>query len=195
MIWEEGADVIRTMIAHGARLDARDENGYTPLHVAATSPAGRRAAAVEALVRADAALVARNGDAGTAVTGEVVTARTQGESDDLWAVGYFDEGRAADAAFFRRMPAGTYELATSLSTGTGTVVLAELESLTDMGVRTLEPGTYVTACAKGAGPKCPRDDDGPVVLERDGILLFQYESSARLLHLENGAFVSAWLSD
>ena len=93
------------------------------------------------------------------------------------------------------LPAGTYELAASLSTGTGTVVLAELESLTDMGVRTLEPGTYVTACTKGAGPKCPRDDDGPVVLERDGILLFQYESSARLLHLENGAFVSAWLSD
>ena len=64
-----------------------------------------------------------------------------------------------------------------------------------MGVRTLEPGTYVTACGKGAGPKCSGDDDGPVVLNRDGILLVRYESSTRLLYHENGAFVPAWLSD
>ena len=199
MIWEQGVEVMRTMIAHGALLDSRDDDGYAPLHVAATSVAAYRAAAVEALVHVEAALVAPNGNTGTNRAGEVVTARTTlagpGGSDDLWAVGYFDEDRAADAAFFRRLPVGTYELVASLSTRTGSVVLAELPDLTDMGVRTLDPGTYMTACAKGAGPQCPRDDDGPVVLNRDGILLFRHESAARLLHLVNGAFVSVWLSD
>ena len=98
---------------------------------------------------------------------------------------------AADAAFFRQTPAGTYELAASLSTSEEVEALAELESLADMGVRTLEPGTYVTACAKGAGPPCPSADDERVVLERDGILLFRYGSSARLrLHREDGSHSS-----
>lgn len=198
MVWEEGADVIRTMIAQGARVDARDENGYAPLHVAATSPTWHAAAAVDALVRAEMALQP-DGDVDSTGNGEVVvTTRAKGEatgSEDLWTVGYFDEDRAADAAFFRPMPAGTYELAASLSTREGIVALAELESVADMGLRTLEPGTYVTACAKGAGPPCPGATDERVVLERDGILLFRYESSARLLYVEDGVFVSAWLSD
>lgn len=198
MVWEDGADVIRTMIAQGARVDARDDNGYAPLHVAATSPSSHAAAAVDALVRAEMALTP-DGNVDSAGNGEViVTARTQGEatgSEDLWAVGYFDEDRLADAAFFRRTAEGTYQLAALPSTSEGDVALAELESLADMGVRTLEPGTYVTACAKGAGPPCRSAADERAVLERDGILLFRYESSARLLYQEDGAFVSAWLSD
>ena len=75
------------------------------------------------------------------------------------------------------------------------MALAALESIVDIGVRTLEPGTYVTACAKGAGPPCPSRGAERVVLDRDGILLFLYESSSRLLHLDDEAFVSAWLSD
>ena len=64
MRWEEGTEVIRTMIVHGARLDGRDENGYTPLHVAATSPGGQRVAAIDALVRAESAVVAPIGTLG-----------------------------------------------------------------------------------------------------------------------------------
>ena len=89
-IWEEGADVIRTMIAHGARIDARDDNGYTPLDLATLSSSGHAAAVIDVLVEAEAALVAPNRDAGTATTDRVVvTARTQGESagsDDATAL-------------------------------------------------------------------------------------------------------------
>ena len=83
--------------------------------------------AIDALVRAESAVVAPNRDAWTAIAAEVVTVRTQGElagSEDLCAVGYFDGDRLADAAFFRPTPAGTYELAASLSTGTGLVASA-----------------------------------------------------------------------
>ena len=129
---------------------------------------------------------------------DVVVARTQGEnpgSADLWRVGYYDEDEIADSAFFRHTGGRTFELAAVLSRSPDIVVLAELNSVANMGVKSVGPGMYVTACAKGSGPKCRSRDEESVRLERDGILLIRYESSAQLFYVEGGAIASVSLSD
>lgn len=127
----------------------------------------------------------------------VITMRTEGEdagSADLWATGLYDGDAVVDTAYFRRTPTD-YELAVVLSTKTGPVVLAELDSVTYMGVRALAPGRYPTACARGYGPKCSDGQAQHVDLNQDGIVLFRYESASRVFYLEDGSFVSEPLSD
>ena len=55
MIWKEGADVLRTLISHGARIDARDADGYTPLDLAKLTSTAHAAAAIDVLVEAESA--------------------------------------------------------------------------------------------------------------------------------------------
>lgn len=127
-----------------------------------------------------------------------VAARTVGEhagAADLRAVGRFDEDGTLDTAFFRRRPDGTYELVASLSTLPDLAVLAELRSIANIGVRTVGPGAYRTVCGKGYGGfNCDAEEDG-IRLDRDGVLLFKYESWSHLHYLRDGAFARAHLSD
>ncbi|MYK82502.1 MAG: hypothetical protein F4024_08005 [Gammaproteobacteria bacterium] len=127
-----------------------------------------------------------------------VTERTEGEhagSTHLQANGYFDEDGTPDRAFFRHTATGKYQLVASLSTMAETMVLAEVGTVSNLGVRTVPPGTYETACAKGyGGMSCDGKEEAEVRLERDGILLFQYESSSQLFYLHDDSFVSAFLS-
>lgn len=57
--WSEGTQIAGILIARGAKIDARNHDGYTPLHFAAE--AGSRAM-VELLLRAGASLQSRTGD-------------------------------------------------------------------------------------------------------------------------------------
>ena len=128
---------------------------------------------------------------------DAVDVRTEGEqqgSTDLRAVGHFDDDRTLDRAYFRRTQGGWFELVVSLSSMPRLIVLAKLDSVDNMGVKTLGPGTYDTVCGKGYGGfDCDGVDDA-VHLTRDGVLLFQYESSSRVFYWKRGVFVSAHLS-
>ena len=129
--------------------------------------------------------------------GDVVSVRTEGEqqgSVDLRAVGHFDVDRTLDEAFFRRTQAGKHELVVSLSSKTSLVALAELDAVDNMGVRALGPGSYATVCGKGYGGFDCDGKDEVVHLERDGVLLFQYESSSRVFYWKAGTFIAAQLS-
>ena len=130
---------------------------------------------------------------------ETVTARIEGEhlgSADLQADGHYDEDGTPDRAFFRHTHTGRYELVVHLSTVAEAFVLAELAAMTNFGVRTVPPGTYETACAKGhRGVSCIGEEEAELRLDRDGVLLFQYESTARLFYLKRGSFANTYLSD
>ena len=110
------------------------------------------------------------------------------------AVGHFDDDRTLDEAYFRRTQGGWHELVVSLSSMTRLVVLAELDSLDNIGVKALGPGTYDTVCAKGYGGFDCDGKDNAVHLTKDGVLLFQYESSSRVFYWKAGLLVSAYLS-
>ncbi len=135
---------------------------------------------------------------GPAAYGDVVIVRMEGEhqgSADLSAVGYFDGDQQPDEAFFRERQSGNYELVVSLSSVRQAVALAELDSVNNMGVKTLGPGTYTTVCGKGYGGIDCDGSDEVIDLTRDAVLLFQYEGSSSVFFWKAGAFATAYLSD
>ena len=129
--------------------------------------------------------------------GGAVTGRTVGEhvgSVHLRAVGHFDEDNSLDTAFFRHTRDGAYELVVRLSTRPRLFVLAELRSIDNVGVKTVAPGAYRTVCAKGYGGFDCDAQDAEIRLDRDGVLLFQYESWSQLHYFRDRTFLLAYLS-
>ena len=65
MVWEDDVNVVETLIAHDADVEALDGDGNTPLHLAASSGSQYAVAAVGALLNAGAEVDAPNGDGNT----------------------------------------------------------------------------------------------------------------------------------
>ncbi|WP_243440061.1 hypothetical protein [Fundidesulfovibrio soli] len=65
-----------------------------------------------------------------------------------------------------------------------------------MGIETVGPGNYVTACGKGYWD-CGKDESEHVVLAHDAIRLFKREGHSSLLYkdLNSEAFKRIWVSD
>lgn len=199
--------VMDALVHAGVRLDARDNNGQTPLHYVGNS---RRA--IQLIVAgADPTAKDASGQTPSEARGELVGSASV-DYRHLWAVGLFDDDSVPDEVFVRPVsfvdvyPRDAFDIRVSYLEGPHRLwgrlstrlheplMLAELDSIHGIGIKTMAPGTYLTACAKGHGKKkC--DADEHVRLDRDGVLLFRDESWSYLFHLVGDSFVRTWLSD
>ena len=125
-----------------------------------------------------------------------VIARTTGEhagEADMVAFGDFNGDGASDTAYFVRTGDG-YALAVSLA-GANPMLVREVGSIANMGVRNAPPGKYIAACAKGHGDDCAGGELRELTTTRDSIVLFTYESASALYFFQDGRFELMWLSD
>ncbi|MGY4535362.1 hypothetical protein ACVW0Y_004515 [Pseudomonas sp. TE3786] len=113
------------------------------------------------------------------------------------AVGDFDGDDKADSAVLKLEKAGSgrFQLVVALSGEGGRErVLKAGNNIQAVGIRTLKPGSYTSACSKGYGPAtstCTPE----VKMAKEGISLFTFESAASLFYLEDGRFKEISLAD
>ncbi|WP_431483102.1 hypothetical protein [Pseudomonas solani] len=113
------------------------------------------------------------------------------------AVGDFDGDGKADYASLKLEDQSTqkYKLVVTLSGANGQdQILKSGDNLLSVGVETSKPGSYKTACSKGAGPasdNCTKE----ISMKHDGISLFTFESGASLIYMENGRFKEVLIAD
>lgn len=109
------------------------------------------------------------------------------------ASGDFNGDGALDTAYFVRAADG-YALAVALA-GANPMLVWEVGSIANMGVRNAPPRKYIAACAKGHGDDCAEGELRELTTTRDSIVLFTYESASALYFFRDGRFESMWLSD
>jgi hypothetical protein len=113
------------------------------------------------------------------------------------AVGDFDGDGKTDYASLKLEDPSTqkYKLVVTLSGANGQdQTLKAGDDLLSVGIETLKPGSYKTACSKGAGPatdNCTKE----ISMKHDGISLFTFESGASLIYMENGHFKEVFIAD
>ena len=67
--------------------------------------------------------------------------------------------------------------------------------LPDVSVSAEEPGLFRTACAKGYGPPCARDEPTQVETKQVSIGLTYAESSFSIFHWDGRGFAQVWITD
>lgn len=124
-------------------------------------------------------------------------------SNDQTGTGYtradgdFDGDGKQDHAALKVQASGgsSFRLVVTLSTASGQAYTVKSGSnIQAVGIETIKPGRYKTACAKGAGPR----DGGclpEVVLLHDGLSLFTFESGSMLIYWEEGRFKEVAIAD
>ena len=74
-------------------------------------------------------------------------------------------------------------------------LLALRGEITNVGIRTAPPGTYVAACVKGYGTGCRPDELREVELDVEAILSFRYASASRIHYWRDNRFHVMYLFD
>ena len=113
------------------------------------------------------------------------------------AVGDFDgDGKPDHASLKLEKPGSTaFKLVVALSGEAGVErVLKSGENTQTVGIETVKPGRYKTACGKGAGA-ATADCVDAVNVPHDGISLFTFESAAVVLYAQDGVFKEVWVTD
>ena len=126
-----------------------------------------------------------------------IVERTEGEhqgTSDLFVSGDFDGNGIRDEAFFVK-DGRAYALCVHMNDGRERIPLANLPRIINTGIRESPPGVYVDACTRGVGSGCRSDQVVEVELDTEALVLFTYESAARLLYWRDGRFRTLWLSD
>ncbi len=121
----------------------------------------------------------------------------RGGSGFTQAVGDFDgDGQADFAELKLQAPEQTrYALVVTLSSaGRKKRVLESGADVQSVGIKTIKPGTYQTACGNGAGPAAAACTT-QITIAHDGISLFTFESADSLLYLDGEQFNRVWLTD
>lgn len=141
-------------------------------------------------------VVEGTGACGTDVSAGIVE-RTEGEhqgTSDLFVSGDFDGNGIRDEAFFVK-DGRAYVLCVHMNDGRDRILLSDLLRIINTGIRKSPPGVYVDACTRGVGSGCRSDQTVEVELDTEALVLFTYESAARLLYWRDGRFRTLWLSD
>lgn len=141
-------------------------------------------------------VVEGTGACGADVSARVVE-RAEGEHEgtsDLFVSGDFDGNGIRDDAFFVK-DGRAYVPCVHMNGGRERIPLDVLPRITTMGIRKSPPGVYVDACTRGVGSGCRSDQVVEVELDTEALVLFTYESAARLLYWRDGWFRTLWLSD
>jgi len=73
----------------------------------------------------------------------------------------------------------------------------EKSLLSYIGIKKAEPGKYTTACGKGYGPKCKKDEASQIEIKTEAIDFFISESANAIIYWdsERKDFRKVWVSD
>jgi len=113
------------------------------------------------------------------------------------AIGDFDgDGKPDHASLKLEKPGSTaFKLVVALSTDAGGEhVLKSGANIQAVGIQTVKPGRYKTACGQGAGTADASCGEA-VNVPHDGISLFTFESAAVVLYAQDGVFKEVWVTD
>ena len=120
-------------------------------------------------------------------------------TEEMSARGDYDGDGTLDEAYFVRR-GGTYALVLAKSDGELPMLLVEdIFSLRNYGVRTLPPGRYLSWCTQMSAHKgrdtCTEGELRELTTTHDSVELVYYESAASMFYLESGKLHRMWTSD
>ena len=120
-------------------------------------------------------------------------------TEEMSARGDYDGDGTLDEAYFVRR-GETYALVLAKSDGEPPMLLVEdIPSLRNYGVRTLPPGRYLSWCTQMSAHKgrdtCSEGELRELTTAHDSIELVYYESAASMFYLESGKLHRMWTSD
>lgn len=66
-----------------------------------------------------------------------------------------------------------------------------------IGIKKAGPGRYMTACGKGYGPNCKKDEPGQIEIKTEAIDFFITESASAIIYWDSAKkeFRKVWVSD